>query len=61
VDVSIKWLNFFLEDDDELENIKKVISQVYAAYNKLLLPPSQNVSLFREQKRLTFRDGGNTC
>uniref|UniRef100_A0ACD5XMU5 Uncharacterized protein n=1 Tax=Avena sativa TaxID=4498 RepID=A0ACD5XMU5_AVESA len=23
VDVSIKWLNFFLEDDDELENIKK--------------------------------------
>jgi hypothetical protein len=37
VDVSIKWLNFFLEDDDELENIKKVISQVYAACNKLLL------------------------
>ncbi|XBI79283.1 hypothetical protein VPH35_088799 [Triticum aestivum] len=27
VDVSIKYLNFFLEDDDELERIKKVILQ----------------------------------
>jgi len=25
VDVPIKYLNFFLEDDDELEHIKKVI------------------------------------
>ena len=25
VDVPIKYLNFFLQDDDELEHIKKVI------------------------------------
>lgn len=28
VDVPIKYLNFFLEDDDELEHIKKVISRL---------------------------------
>jgi hypothetical protein len=27
VDVPIKYLNFFLEDDDELERIKKVLLQ----------------------------------
>lgn len=28
VDVPIKYLNFFLEDDDELEHIKKVFLEI---------------------------------
>ena len=31
VDVPIKYLNFFLEDDDELAHIKKVLLQIYAS------------------------------